>query len=209
MVAFTQSPLEVDLKFPTDRGVVVRAAVAIRDTVAFLAVVTNGHVRFSRVPAETALTTLVDVLPSRPLARGTLVTLPTVEVHGAVLAAMARGMYGGIDNTGDTDLDHDAVVAAELVRRGVAVADARLFVRLASAHRLRAAEFGVTRRDRALVRRRCPRVVRVIDTRAGRAVTHERGDYTLAAPGDGPTVVRALTELCDAEPDRLGGNRLG
>lgn len=203
MVAFTQSPLEVDLKFPAGRGVVVRAAVAVHDSVAFLAVVTNGHVRFSRVPAETALTTLVDVLPYRPLARGTLVTLPTAEVHGAVLVAMERGM------SGDPDVDHDAIVAAELVRRGVAVTDARLFVRLASAHRLRAAEFGVTRRDRTLVRRRCPRVVRVIDTRAGRAVTHERGDYTLAAPGDGPTVVRALTGLCDAEPDRLGGNRLG
>lgn len=206
MVAFTRSPLEVDMTLSAGRGAVVRAAVAVHDSAAFLAVVTNGHVRLRRVPAETALTTLVDVLPSRPLARGTLVTLPTVEVHGAVLVAMERGMHGDI---GDTGVDHDAVVAAELVRRGVAVADARLFVRLASAHRLRAAEFGVTRRDRALVRRRCPRVVRVIDTRAGRGVTHERGDYTLAAPGDGPTVVRALTELCDAEPDRLGGNRLG
>jgi hypothetical protein len=51
-------------------------------------------------------------------------------------------------------------------------------------------------------------VVRVVDTRAGRAVVHERGDYVLAAPADGPVVVAALAQLRDAELHRLRGDRL-
>lgn len=205
MAAFAQSPLELDLRFPAGRGVVVRAAVVpgegTPDRPAFLAVVTNGHARLRRVPAEAALAALVDIVPPRHAARGPLVTLPMLEVFDAELAAIERGMY-------NTDFDHDATVVAALARRGVAVPDAHQLVRLAGSGRLRAAEFGITLRDRNRARRRCPRVVRLVDTRAGRAIVHERGDYLVVRPADSGVVVRALAELRDSEPHRLGGNRL-
>ncbi|HVV22340.1 MAG TPA: ESX secretion-associated protein EspG [Pseudonocardiaceae bacterium] len=194
MTAFAQSPVEVDLRFATGSGTEVRAAVATADDTAFLAVVTGGHVRFSRVPAEAAVTALVRVLPPEQPAAGTLVSLPVAEVDTAITGSMERGV------------DADEGVIDGLAARGVARTDARLFVSLVGSKRLRFAEFGVTFRDRAGARRRSGRTVQVVDMRRGRAVLHTRGDYLVAAPADGDTVVRVLTELRDAELDR---NRLG
>lgn len=205
MTAFALSGVEIDLRFAAGRGVLIRGAVVVHDGVAFLAVVTNGHIRFSRVPAEAALPALVGVVPPRPPARGTLVTLPLREVDDAVLNVLERG-------TADGPLPEvvaDETYVATLVRRGVALTDAQLFARLAGGRRLRAAEFGVTVKDRAGHRRRCPRDVLVVDTPGGRTVVHTRGDYVTAAPADDSMIIRVLAELRDAELDRLGGNRLG
>jgi hypothetical protein len=194
MTAFAQSPVEVDLRFAAGRGAEVRAAVAATDDTAFLAVVTGGHVRFSRVPAEAAVAALVGVLPPEQPARGTLVSLPVAEVDTAITRSMEHGV------------DADEGVVSGLAARGVARTDARLFVSLVGSKRLRFAEFGLTFRDRTGARRRCGRTVQVVDMRRGRAVLHTRGDYLVAAPADGGTVVRVLTALRDAELDR---NRLG
>jgi hypothetical protein len=208
MAAFAQSPVEADLRFAGGPGVGsragIRAAVAVLDEVAFLAVVTNGHVRFSRVPAEVALTVLVQVLPSAAPARGTLISLPIAEVDAAITRSMEYVLAGRADVP-----DRDEMLVDTLTARGVADQDAVLFGSLVGGKRLRFAEFGITSRDRAGVRRRCARTVQVVDTRVGRAVLHTKGDYLMAAPADQSTVVRALTELRDTELDRLGGNRLG
>jgi hypothetical protein len=208
MAAFAQSPVEADLRFAVGRGVGSRAglkaAVAILDEVAFLAVVTNGHVRFSRVPADAGLAGLVNVLPAEKPARGTLISLPMAEVDAAVTRSMEYVLAGRVDIP-----DHDEILVDSLTGRGVADQDARLFASLVGGKRLRFAEFGITSRDRTGVRRRCTRTVQVVDMRVGRAVLHTKGDYFVAAPADQATIVRALTELRDAELDRLGGNRLG
>ncbi len=197
MTAFAQSAVEVDLRFVAGRRPEVRAAVATVDDVAFLAVVTGGHVRFSRMPAEAAVPALVRVLPAEQPARGAPVSLPVAEVDAAITRSMESG--------GDAD---DGVVGG-LAERGVARADAELFVSLAGGRRLRMAEFGITVRDRTGARRRCGRTVQVVDTRRGRAVLHTRGGYLVAAPADAVTIARVLTDVRDAEFDRLGGNRLG
>jgi hypothetical protein len=204
MSVFAQAPVEVDLRLVPSRGTEVRAALATLAEVAFLAVVTNGHVRFSRVPAEAGLAALVRVLPPATPARGTMVSLPVADVDAVVTRSMEPGLA---DHEPAADAD-DSLVGG-LTERGVAAVDARLFVSLVGGKRLRCAGFGITFRDRAGIRRRSTRTVRVVDLRRGRAVLHTNGDYLVAAPADGPTVVRVLTELRDAELGQLGGNRLG
>jgi hypothetical protein len=211
MAAFALSPVEADLRFAVGRGVGrvggqagSKAAVAILDEVAFLAVVTNGHVRFSRVPADAGLAVLVNVLPAEKPARGTLISLPMAEVDATVTRSMEYVLAGRADVP-----DCDEILVDSLTDRGVAHEDARLFAALVGGKRLRFAEFGITSRDRTGVRRRCARTVQVVDTRVGRAVLYTKGEYFVAAPADQTTVVLALTELRDAELDRLGGNRLG
>lgn len=204
MATFAQAPMTMDLRSTASRGTGVTAAVAALDGVAFLAVVTGGHVRFSRIPAEAALPGLVHVLPAEAPARGTLVTLPTADVDAAVTGSMQRAMTRpvGILDSGDC-------LIAGLTRRGVARTDARLFVSLVGGKRLRTSEFGISFRDRSGALHRSSRTMRVLDVRRGRAVLHAKGDYLVAAPADSATVLRVLTELRDAEHDRLGGNRLG
>jgi hypothetical protein len=206
LCAFAQSPVEVDLRFTAARGTVVGAAVATLDEAAFLAVVTNGHVRFSRVPAEAAVAALVHVLPSETPARGATITLPVADADAAVTRSMDRLLDG---TAGKGHPDWDTSLIACLASRGVATADARLFAALTGGKRLRFAEFGVTCRDRTGGRRRSSRTVQVVDTRRGRAALHTRGDYLTATPADTATLVGMLTELRDGEFDRLGGNRLG
>lgn len=193
MTAFTQSPVEMDLRFVAGRAAEVRAAVATADGVAFLAVVTGGHVRFSRVPVEAAVSALVRVLPAEQPARGTLVSLPVADVDAAITRSMEIGS------------DADDGVVKGLAARGVARTDARLFVSLVGSKRLRFAEFGITFRDRGGARRRCGRTVQVVDMRRGRAVLHTRGEYLVAAPADATTIARVLTEVRDAEFDRPAG----
>lgn len=197
MTVFAHARTEVDLRFAAGRGAEVRAAVTVDDGVAVLAVITNGHVRFSRVPEEAALPALVTVLPPTEPARGTLVSLPVAEVDAAITTSMERG------------LDSDDGVVGGLTARGVSGADARLFVSLVGSKRLRFAEFGLTVRDRSGGRHRCSRTVQVVDMRRGRAVLYTRGAYLVAAPADRDTVVSALGELRDAELGRLDDNRLG
>jgi hypothetical protein len=197
MSVFAHARAEVDLRFAARRGTEVRAAVTAEDGVAMLAVITGGHVRFSRLPEEAALAALVSVLPSTEPAKGTLVSLPVAEVDAAITTSMERG------------LDCDDGVVHGLTARGVSGADARLFVSLVGTRRLRIAEFGVTIRGRSGARHRCSRTVQVVDTRRGRSVLYTRGDYLVAAPADRDTVVSALGELRDAEPGRLDDNRLG
>jgi hypothetical protein len=206
MCAFAQSPVEVDLRFTGSRGATVGAAVATLDGVAFLAVVTNGHVRFSRVPAEAAVAALVHVLPREAPARGAMITLPVADVDAAVTRSMEHLLDG---TAGKCHPDADTSLIACLAGRGVAGADARLFASLTGGKRLRFAEFGVTCRDRTGARHRSGRTVQVVDTRRGRAVLHTRGDYLVAAPADAARVVGVLTELRDGEFGRLDGNRLG
>jgi hypothetical protein len=206
MCAFAQSPVEVDLRFTAPRGATVGAAVATLDGMAFLAVVTNGHVRFSRIPAEAAVAALVHVLPAEPPARGTMVTIPVADVDAAVTRSMER-LLDGTAGKGHPDWDTGLIIS--LTNRGVAGPDARLFASLTGGKRLRFAEFGVTCRDRTGARRRASRTVQVVDTRRGRAAVHTRGDYLVAAPADAASVVGVLTELRDGEFGRLGGNRLG
>ncbi|HEX3647282.1 MAG TPA: ESX secretion-associated protein EspG [Pseudonocardiaceae bacterium] len=196
MTAFAQSPVEVDLRFTAGRAR-IRAAVATLDDAAHLAVVTGGHVRFSRVPAEAAVAALVGVLPAERPAGGTPVCLPVADVDLAVTRSMEAPHRA------------DEVFVDALVERGVDLADARLFTTLVGSRRVRLAEFGITFLDRARVRQRCAASVQVVDTRYGRAVLCATHDYVLAAPADEVTVVRELTRLRDAELDRLRGNRLG
>lgn len=197
MTVFAHARTEVDLRFVAGRGVDVRAAVTTADGVAILAVITNGHVRFSRIPAEAALAALVNVLPATSPATGTLVSLPVAEVDAAITNSMARGV------------DNDTGVVGALTGRGVSAVDARLFVSLVGTRRMRFAEFGLTVRERSGVRHRCSRNVQVVDMRRGRAVLYTKGDYLVAAPADRNTVVEALRELRTAELDRLDDNRLG
>ncbi|HEX9338291.1 MAG TPA: ESX secretion-associated protein EspG [Pseudonocardiaceae bacterium] len=192
MSAFAHAGVAVDLRFAAGRGAEVRAAVTTHDGVAILAVVTNGHVRFSRVPADAALPALVHVLPPAEPARGTLVSLPVAEVDAAITRSMERGQ------------DSDDVVVGDLTARGMSGADARLFVSLVGCKRLRFAEFGVTVRDKIGVRHRGSRTVQAIDMRRGRAVLYTRGDYLVAAPADEHTLARELGRLRDAETERLG-----
>lgn len=196
MTAFAQSPVEVDLRFTAGRAR-IRAAVATLDDAAHLAVVTGGHVRFSRVPAEAAVAALVAVLPAEQPAGGTPVHLPVADVDLAVTRSMEAPHRA------------DEVFVDALVERGVDLADARLFTTLVGSRRVRLAEFGITFLDRARVRQRCAATVQVVDTRYGRAVLCATHDYVLAAPADEVTVIRELTRLRDAELDRLRGNRLG
>lgn len=191
MTAFAHADVEVDLRFAAGRGAEVRAAVTTHHGAAVLAVVTSGHVRFSRVPAEAALPALVHVLPPVEPARGTLVSLPVAEVDAAITRSMERGQ------------DADDGVIGDLTARGMSGADARLFVSLVGSKRLRFAEFGVTVRDRDGVRHRGSRTVQAIDMRRGRAVLYTRGDYLVAAPADEHTLVRVLGQLRDAELERF------
>jgi ESX secretion-associated protein EspG len=200
MTAFAQAAVEVDLRGTTRTGTGVRAAVAVLDDAAYLAVVVRGHVRFSRVPAEAALAALVAVLPAEPPARGTAISLPLADVDAAVTAAL---------ESGTPPADPDRVLVAGLTARGIAEPDAWLFTTLTGGLRSRLTEFGITCRDRTGARRRCTGTAHVIDTRRGRAVRYIRGGYLVTAPADSHTVVHALADLRDAELDRLGGNRLG
>jgi EspG family len=194
MSVFAHADVEVDLRFAAGRGAEVRAAVTVHDGVAVLAVVTNGHVRFSRLPAETALPALVNVLPPVEPARGTLVSLPVAEVDAAITRSMENGQ------------DSDDGVIGDLTAHGMYGADARLFVSLVGSKRLRFAEFGITLRDGAGVRHRGSRTVQAVDMRRGRAVLYQRGDYLVAAPADEHTLATVLTRLRDAELDRRTDN---
>jgi hypothetical protein len=193
MAAFAFAPLVVDL-----RGTSRRAAVAVLDDVAHLAVVARGRVRFSRVPADAALAALVDLLPAHDPARGTAISLPTADVDVAATAALEPGTA-----------DPEGAFVAGLTGRGVAEPDARLFAALVGGTRLRLTEFGITCRARTGARRRGTATVEVVDTRRGRAVRYPKGAYLVAAPASSATVITALALLRDAELDRLGGNRLG
>lgn len=183
MLALAHARTEVDLRFTAYRTP-VRALAAVVGGVAFLAVVTGDHVRFSRVPAGAALPALVAVLPATPPARGTPVSLPVAEVDAALTRCWEPEA---------ARQDPDRVCATELVRRGVAAADAELFTALAGGNRTLTAEFGVLHRERTVLRR-CPGPVQVIDRRPGRAVVWTRGDYLVAEPADAAAVVRALTD---------------
>ncbi|HEX4704486.1 MAG TPA: ESX secretion-associated protein EspG [Pseudonocardiaceae bacterium] len=196
MSVFAHAAVEVDLRFAAGRGAEVRAAVTAHEGVAILAVVTNGHVRFSRMPAETALPALVNVLPPAEPARGTLVSLPVAEVDAAITRSMEH--HSGQDS--------DDCVVGDLTARGMSGTDARLFVSLVGSKRLRFAEFGVTVRDRAGVRHRGSGTVQAVDMRRGRAVLYMRGEYLVAAPADQHTLARVLTRLRDAELDRIADN---
>lgn len=198
MTAFAHAVVEVDLRGTTGTG--IRAAVAVADDAAYLGVVVRGHVRFSRVPAEAALAALVAVLPAEAPARGTAISLPLADVDAAVTATLEPDA---------PPADPDRALVAGLTARGVAGPDARLFAALTGDARARLTEFGITYRTRTGARYRCAGTVHVVDTRQGRAVRYVRGAYLVTAPADGHTVVRALTDLRDAELDRLGGNRLG
>lgn len=191
MTAFAHAVVEVDLRFAAGRGAEVRAAVTTHRGAAVLAVVTKGHVRFSRVPAEAALPALVHVLPPVEPARGTLVSLPVAEVDAAITRSMELGQ------------DSDDGVVGDLTARGMSGADARLFVSLVGSKRLRFAEFGVTVRDSDGVRHRGCNTVQAIDMRSGRAVLYTRGDYLVATPADEGTLVRVLGQLRDAELTRF------
>lgn len=193
MTAFAHSPVEIDLRFAAGRGAEVRAAVTTHEGTAFLAVVTNGHVRFSRVPAEAALPALVHVLPPTGPARGTPVSLPVAEVDASITRSMELGR------------DSDDGVVGDLTARGMSGADARLFVSLVGCKRLRFAEFGVTVRDRLGVRHRGSATVQAIDMRRGRAVLYTRGDFLVAAPADEHTLAGAVGRLRDAELARHAG----
>jgi hypothetical protein len=186
MSVFAHATVEVDLRFAAGRGAEVRAAVTTQGDVAMLAVVTNGHVRFSRVPADAALPALVHVLPPAEPARGTLVSLPMAEVDAAITRSMEHGQ------------DSDDVVVGDLTARGMYGADARLFVSLVGSKRLRFAEFGVTVRDKLGVRHRGSHTVQAIDMRRGRAVLCTRGQYLIAAPADEHTLAHVLGQLRDA-----------
>lgn len=190
--AFAHAPFEVDVRVAAGRSPEVRAAVTAAGGVAVLAVVTGDHVRFSRLPADAGLAALVDVLPPVEPARGTRISLPVAEVDAAITDAMLAGRDGG------------AALVGGLAARGLASADARLFVALVGGARLRFAEFGVTVRDSAGRRHRSHRTVAAVDTRRGRAVRYTLGDYLVAEPADRATVVRALAEFRDAE---LSGTR--
>jgi hypothetical protein len=194
-IVFGQSSFDVALRDSGRPG--RRSAVAFLDDVAFLAVVADGHVRFRRLPADTALTALVTQLPAAPPAKGTTITLPLAVADAAITRSME------FDSA-----DPDTALVDCLVDRGLAPADAGLFAALADGERLRSAEFGVTYRGRT-GRRRCVPTVRVADTPHGRSVLYPTGDYLVSAPADEPTVVRALTAVCDAELGSLGGKRLG
>jgi hypothetical protein len=194
MTAFAYAPVAVDLRFTAGRAS-VRAAAAVHDDTAYLAVVTGGHTRFSRFPAEAAIAALVGVLPTDRPAAGTAVTLPMADVD----AALTRSMES-------TGLD---VFTGTLMDRGVAPEDARLFAQLAGGRRIRLAEFGVTFLDRAGRRQRAAGTVQVVDTRRGRTVLCARDGYVLASPADEVTVARELTMLRDAEIERLRGHHLG
>jgi ESAT-6 protein secretion system EspG family protein len=197
MSAFAHATVEVDLRFAAGRGAEVRAAVTTHDGVAILAVVTGGHVRFSRVPADAALPALVNVLPPAEPARGTLVSLPVAEVDAAITRSMELGQ------------DSDDGVVGDLTARGMSGADAQLFVSLVGCKRLRFAEFGVTVRDRLGARHRGSRTVQAVDMRRGRAVLYTRGDYLVAAPADEHTLVQVLGKLRDDELDRHDEGRSG
>jgi EspG family len=186
MSVFAHATVEVDLRFAAGRGAEVRAAVTTAGDVAVLAVVTNGHVRFSRVPAGAALPALIHVLPPAEPARGTLVSLPVAEVDAAITRSMERGQ------------DSDDGVIGDLTARGMSGADARLFVSLVGSKRLRFAEFGVTVRDKLGARRRGSQTVQAVDMRRGRAVLYTRGQYLVAAPADEHTLARVLGQLRDA-----------
>lgn len=196
MTAFAHAVVEVDLRGTTG----IRAAVAVADDAAYLCVVVRGHVRFSRVPAEAALAALVAVLPAEAPARGTAISLPLTDVDAAITATLEPDA---------PPADPERALVAGLTARGVAGPDARLFAALTGDARARLTEFGITYRTRTGARHRCAATVHVVDTRQGRAVRYIRGAYLVTAPADGHTVVRALTDLRDAELDRLGGNRLG
>lgn len=199
MLAFTRAQVELELRYASQHNA-GRASVAVVDDTAVLTVVTGDHVRFSRLPGEAAATGLVGVLPTEAPAMGTRITLPMAEVDAARLRAL------------DPDagqLDPDDALVAGLTSRGVAAPDARLFVSLAGGKRLRMAEFGISCRDRAGTRHRYPDTIQVVDTRHGRALLHQRGEYLVVTPADRWTVVRALTDLRATGLDRLGGNRLG
>jgi hypothetical protein len=191
MSLFAHAPVAVDLRFAAGHGAEVRAAVATHERVAVLAVVTNGHVRFSQLPADAALPALVNVLPPVEPARGTPVSLPVAEVDAAIIRSMERGQ------------DSDDGVVGDLTARGMSGADAKLFVSLVGSKRLRFAEFGVTVRDRDGLRHRGNRTVQAIDMRRGRAALYTRGDYLVASPADQNTLARLVGQLRDTECDRL------
>jgi EspG family len=193
--AFANAAFEIDLRVVGGRCPEVRAVLTGDDRTAMLAVVTGGHVRFSRVPAEAGLPALIGVLPPVDAARGLPVSLPLAIVDEAITTAMDQGRSG------------DDGVATALAARGVAADDAALFTDLVPARRIRTAEFGVTVRDRAGVRRRSGRTVHTVDTRRGRAVRHTRGDYLVVEPASPETIARVLaehrdTELCRVERPR-------
>lgn len=198
MSLFAHAPVAVDLRFAAGRGAEVRAAVATHERVAVLAVVTNGHVRFSRMPADAALPALVNVLPPVEPARGTPVSLPVAEVDAAIIRSMERGQAG-------IEQDSDDGVVGDLTARGMSGADAKLFVSLVGSKRLRFAEFGVTVLDRDGQRHRGNRTVQAIDMRRGRAALYTRGDYLVASPADQNTLARLVGRLRDAESERLAG----
>lgn len=205
ITAFAHAPVEVDLRFTASHGGEIRAAVSRYEGFAFLAVVTGGRIRFSRLPAAAGLASLVNVLPPMDPARGTQVTLPVAEVDAAVTAGIVTAMQRN-DPVG---ADADEQLIRGLVARGVSGTDARLFVSLAGERRLRSAQFGFTVRDRAGNRHRGNRTVQAIDTRRGRSVRYTRGAYLIAVPADRDTFVRVLAEACDVELERLRDRRFG
>jgi ESX secretion-associated protein EspG len=189
MAALAHAPVEIDL-----RSAGLRAAVAVLDDAAYLAVVVRGRVRISRVPAGAALAALVGLLPAVPPARGTAVSLPTADVDAVLTATLEPGA---------APADPTGALVAGLTARGIAEPDARLFATLAGGTSARLTEFGVTCRDRAGGRHRRAGTVVVVDTGHGRAVRYPRGTYLVAAPADTSTVIRALAALRDAGHHRL------
>lgn len=181
---------ELDLRFVDGAGVPVGAVAAVRANTLVLAV-SSAHRISLRLPAghwteDMAGGALAGLLPEVPPASGTAVSLPVEDVVDAVLAALEKG---------------GSSTAAELVeglaRRGVDRVDARMFSLLTYEGRVRLAKFGLTVRDRAGVRRRAQRVVRVTDSERGRAVVHSRGGFLIATPADEQALTRALAELCE------------
>lgn len=177
---------EADLRFASQSGVEVRAAVAARGEFAVLAVIDQDRVRLETVWASSALASLVNVLPPVGPARGRAVNIASADLDAAVREAAERG-----DGS-------DAAVQARLRARGVSSDDARGLTGLVGGDRLLFGKFGVAVRDRTGRRQRGGRAVQVVDTAAGRAALYQRGAHLVAAPADQNLLVRVIGEMLDA-----------
>lgn len=164
-----RAPLLLDSRFTALGSAEQRAMVAVGAEATVRTVLADGVLLLDE-PSAPAAAALLGCWPDADPVPGRFVELPADRVDRAVAASRDRG--GGADTA----------VADEMEIAGLPLADVRSLLAMIGGRRTLYGQVGVTTRDGTRTRR-CPDVVQVVDTAAGRAAMWTWDGVLRAAPG--------------------------
>lgn len=184
----SRAELLLELRFAAADGPETRAVLAVGAKAGALGVLCDGLAGIEPVTGD-GVSALLDVLPYAEPSRGRKLELPAAVVARGRAAAAGRGN------------DSDIGVGDELALLGVARRDVRALQGLIGGRRVGYGQLAVTRRRPMLDPQRCPDIVHLVETTAGRSVLWTWDGVLRAAPATYERVA-SLVQRLQARPMR-------